>query len=190
MSKVNPRVDIIFKKIFGVDENKDLLISLVNTFVSQEDQVVDVTLLNSYNLQEFSGDKFSILDIKAQGSNGRLFNVEIQQSREADYDKRALYYWTKLYTSQLQQKKDYDELSKAIVIHILKFIALPQEKKYHNVFHLREKDSGLVYFKDMELHTIELNKFLNDPKAQLKDVLKKAKTALDRWEALRSTRIS
>ena len=40
-----------------------------------------------------------------------------------------------------------------------------------------------MYFKDMELLTIELNKFLNDPKAQLKDVLKKAKTALDRWVA-------
>ena len=97
---MNLRVDIIFKKIFGVDENKDLLISLVNSVVSQ-----DVTLLNSYNLQEFSGDKFSILDIKAQGSNGRLFNVEIQLSREADYDKRALYYWAKLYKRANSSRK-------------------------------------------------------------------------------------
>ena len=45
MEKINPRVDIAFKKIFGIEENKDLLISLINATVGEEDQVVDVTLL-------------------------------------------------------------------------------------------------------------------------------------------------
>jgi len=49
MIKINPRVDIAFKKIFGVEENKDLLISLINAVVSEKDQVTDVTLLNPYN---------------------------------------------------------------------------------------------------------------------------------------------
>ncbi|HJD66993.1 MAG TPA: Rpn family recombination-promoting nuclease/putative transposase [Rickettsia endosymbiont of Bembidion lapponicum] len=39
MSEVNPRVDLAFKKIFGVEENKDLLISLVNSIVGKEDQI-------------------------------------------------------------------------------------------------------------------------------------------------------
>ncbi len=47
--KIAPRVDIAFKKIFGVEENKDLLISLINSIVQEEDQVVDVALLNPYN---------------------------------------------------------------------------------------------------------------------------------------------
>ncbi len=63
MQKINPRVDIAFKKIFGVEENKDLLISLINSIVGAEDQVVEVTLLNPYNLQSFKTDKLSILDI-------------------------------------------------------------------------------------------------------------------------------
>ena len=46
MTLISPRVDIAFKKIFGVEENKDLLISLINSIVSAEDQVLDVTLLN------------------------------------------------------------------------------------------------------------------------------------------------
>ncbi|CAG7588915.1 PD-(D/E)XK nuclease family transposase [Hyalomma marginatum] len=46
MEKITPRVDLAFKKIFGVEENKDLFISLINSIVSQEDQVEDVTLLN------------------------------------------------------------------------------------------------------------------------------------------------
>ena len=96
--RISPRIDIAFKKIFGVEENKDLLISLINSIVSNDDQVADVTLLNPYNPKNFKQDKLSILDIKAKGADGKRFNIEIQISDEADYDKRALYYWAKLYT--------------------------------------------------------------------------------------------
>ena len=125
MTRISPRVDIAFKKIFGVEENKDLLISLINSIVGEEDQVSDVILLNPYNAQNFTRDKLSILDIKAQGLDGKRFNIEIQISDEADYDKRALYYWAKLYTEQLEVAEDYATLSKAIGIHILNFISIP-----------------------------------------------------------------
>ncbi|MDD9140184.1 MAG: Rpn family recombination-promoting nuclease/putative transposase, partial [Candidatus Cardinium sp.] len=118
MEKITPKVDLAFKKIFGVEENKDLLISLINATVSPEDQVVDVTLLNPYNPKDFRGAKLSILDIKAVGETGKRFNIEIQITDEADYDKRALYYWAKLYTDQLKVSEDYSTLNKAIGIHI------------------------------------------------------------------------
>ena len=56
MASINPRVDIAFKKIFGVEENKDLLISLINSIVGKEDHVVDATLLNpkAYGQSNFS----------------------------------------------------------------------------------------------------------------------------------------
>ena len=92
MEKISPRVDLAFKKIFGVEENKDLLISLINSIVGQDDQVEDITLLNPYNPKNFRQDKLSILDIKAKGIDSKRFNIEIQISDEADYDKRVLYY--------------------------------------------------------------------------------------------------
>ncbi|WP_155810526.1 PD-(D/E)XK nuclease family transposase [Rickettsia bellii] len=61
MSEVNPRVDLAFKKIFGVEENKDLLISLVNSIVGKEDQIVEATLLNPYNPKNFKADKLFVL---------------------------------------------------------------------------------------------------------------------------------
>ena len=134
--RISPRIDIAFKKIFGVEENKDLLISLINSIVSNDDQVADVTLLNPYNPKNFKQDKLSILDIKAKGADGKRFNIEIQISDEADYDKRALYYWAKLYTEQLRVSQGYSSLSKAIGIHILNFTSIPEVKNYHNVFHL------------------------------------------------------
>ncbi|WP_342260197.1 Rpn family recombination-promoting nuclease/putative transposase [Candidatus Tisiphia endosymbiont of Metellina segmentata] len=183
MEKITPRVDLAFKKIFGVEENKDLLISLINSIVSKEDQVAEVTLLNPYNPKNFKNDKLSILDVKAKSVDGKRFNIEIQISDEADYDKRALYYWAKLYTEQLKVAQDYSTLSKAIGIHILNFTSIPNVTKYHNVFHIVEKDSGLLYFKDLELHTIELNKFTDNSYEELPDILKKVKNSLDMWTA-------
>ena len=183
MSDISPRIDMAFKKIFGVEENKDLLISLINSIVSEEDQVSDVTLLNPYNLKSFKEDKSSILDIKAKGVDGKRFNIEIQITDEADYDKRALYYWAKLYTEQLQESKDYSKLSKAIGIHILNFLSIPGIEKYHNVFHITEKESGMPFFKELELHTIELKKFSGASDTNLSDLVKKVKSALDMWAA-------
>jgi len=181
MEKISPRVDVAFKKIFGVEENKDLLISLINSIVGKEDQVLDITLLNPYNPQNFRQDKLSILDIKAKGIDGKRFNIEIQISDEADYDKRALYYWAKLYTEQLKVAQDYSTLAKAIGIHILNFTSIPEAENYHNVFHIIEKENGFAYFKDLELHTIELNKFTCDSSEELQDIVAKTRNALDMW---------
>jgi predicted transposase/invertase (TIGR01784 family) len=183
MSNINPRVDLAFKKIFGVEENKDLLISLINSIVSKEDQVSEVTLLNPYNPKHFKSDKLSILDIKATNQDGKKFNIEIQISDEADYDKRALYYWAKIYTEQLKESEDYSKLSKAIGIHILNFTSIPDVKKYHNIFHITEKETGLAYYKDLELHTIELKKFSNNSDEKLIDIVAKVNNALDMWSA-------
>ena len=183
MTNISPRVDIAFKKIFGVEENKDLLISLINSIVGVADQVSEVTLLNPYNPKSFKKDKLSILDIKAKGVDDKRFNIEIQISDEADYDKRALYYWAKLYTEQLKASQGYSGLSKAIGIHILNFTSIPKAKDYHNIFHIAEKNEGFTYFEDLELHTIELNKFSSNVNEELSDIVAKVKTSLDMWSA-------
>jgi hypothetical protein len=56
MSILNPRVDFAFKKLFGSEENKDILISFINAIVSKKDQVVDVVLLNPYNNKDHQTD--------------------------------------------------------------------------------------------------------------------------------------
>ncbi|WP_341786966.1 PD-(D/E)XK nuclease family transposase [Rickettsia endosymbiont of Cantharis rufa] len=64
MYKVNPRVDLAFKKIFGVEENRGLLISLINSIVSETDQIIDATLLNPYNPKNFKTDNPPYLILK------------------------------------------------------------------------------------------------------------------------------
>ena len=139
-------------------------------------------LLNPYNPKNFKNDKLSILDIKATAENGQMFNVEIQVSDEEYYDKRALYYWAKLYTGQLQDSDDYGKLKKTIGIHILNFVTLPDVEEYHNVFHIVEKTKGFPYSNDLELHTLELKKFTHHCRS-LTTLVKKIKSSLDMWLA-------
>lgn len=88
-----------------------------------------------------------------------------------------------MYTQQLKEGISYSELNKAIGIHILNFTSITNTDKYHNAFHLVAMNSGIKYLEDIELHTIELNKFATNPKEELSDVVKKVKNALDIWLA-------
>ncbi len=83
--------------------------------------MVDVELLNPYNLRNFLSDKLSILDIKAKDKNGSFYNIEVQVCNDGDYDKRSLYYWAKLYCDQLGASDSFSKLRKAIGIHVINF---------------------------------------------------------------------
>ena len=54
MCRLNPRIDFVFKKLFGTEENKDVLIDFINAFVSEEDKVRDIVIKNPYNEKDFS----------------------------------------------------------------------------------------------------------------------------------------
>ena len=192
---INPRVDLAFKKIFGVEENRDILISLLNSIVSQEDQIDEVELLNPYNERNFKKDKLSVLDIKARNKNdGTFFLVEMQLAEEKEYPKRGLYSWARVYSNQLASGDKYKELSRTIAIHILNFTFIDYSKvkgwsqsasnKYHHRFVLCDKETRIEVFKDIEIHTIELNKFEAVDAKDLNEIIPKIKDMLDKWVAV------
>ena len=177
MCKINPRVDFAFKKLFGSEENKDLLISLINAIVSEEEQVVEVELKNPYNLADYRAGKMSILDIKAKSEQGRWFNVEMQISEDYNFDKRAIYYWAKLVTEQLSEGMMFKELKKTISINIMDFNFIPNRDEMHNCYKIINiatgKDDKLHDI--FELHYIELRKF--------KKTYQEINSVLDRWSS-------
>ena len=169
---LNPRVDFAFKLLFGSEENKDLLMSLINSVVSEEDQVSALQLKNPFNPKTYPTDKLSILDIRAQDQKGRHFNIEVQITDQLLYEKRALYYWSQVYSTQLQEGMGYRDLNKTIGIHVLNF-NLMNEENYHNRYRVMNTQSQKVAFEDLEFHTIELEKFNKE--------FPQIKTALERW---------
>ena len=174
MCKMNPRVDFVFKKLFGTEESKDILIDLINSIVSEKDTVVDIELRNPYNEKQFLEDKRSVLDIKARSEEGKWYDIEMQVLPEDWFAKRSLYYWSRLYSEQLQEGKHYRDLTKTICINILNFSQLYDEPLYHNVYKVRNVVSNSELLDEFELHFIELRKY----DESLADSLK---TALDRW---------
>jgi len=172
--KMNPRVDFVFKKLFGTEESKDILIDLINSIVSEKDTVSDLELRNPYNEKQFLEDKRSVLDIKARSAQGKWYDIEMQVLPEDWFAKRSLYYWSRLYSEQLQEGKHYRDLTKTICINILNFSQLHDEPSYHNVYKVKNITSNSELLDEFELHFIELRKY----DESLADSLK---TALDRW---------
>jgi predicted transposase/invertase (TIGR01784 family) len=178
-----------------VEENKDILMSLLNSIVSEDDQIDQVELLNPYNERNFKQDKLSVIDIKARNKhNNTYFLIEMQLAEEIDYPKRGLYGWARVYSNQISSGDNYKQLNKTIAIHILNFTFIDYSKevgwietspsKYHHRFVLIDKDSKVEIFKDIEIHTIELNKFeaINDEDIDV--VMLKVKDMLDTWVAV------
>ncbi len=180
MCRINPKVDFAFKKLFGSEENKDLLLSLINAVIGEENPFTDLILKNPYNLADYQAGKISILDIKACDAQGRWVNVEIQISQDLNFDKRAIYYWAKLVTEQLSEGMMFKELKKTYSINILDFNFIPVTEQFHNRYKIINLDTG----KDdrlhdiFELHYLELKKF-NKTYQELTN-------ALDRWSVFLS----
>ena len=176
MCKINPLVDFAFKKLFGSEENKDLLMSLINAIVSEQDQVSEIELKNPYNLADYQNGKMSILDIKAKSKTTACwFNVEMQISEDYHFDKRAIYYWSKLVTEQLSEGMMFKALPKTISIIILDFNFIPNTSEVHNRYKILNTQTGLDdnLHDVFELHYIELKKFYKS--------FEQIETALDRW---------
>ncbi|MDR3598144.1 Rpn family recombination-promoting nuclease/putative transposase [Clostridium sp.] len=172
MCRINPKVDIAFKKLFGSEENNDILISFINSILSEDQQIKNIHLKNPYNIANYKADKMSILDIKAEDEKGVWYDIEMQLSEQIFYEKRAFYYWAKVYSDQLEGGYNYDKLRKTISINILDFNYVDEED-FHNVYKVYNEKSKNELSSVFEMHFIELNKFKKD--------FKEVKTALDRW---------
>ena len=175
MCRINPRVDFAFKKLFGSEENKDLLLALINAILAEQVQIAEIELKNPYNLADYQAGKLSILDIKAQDDQGRWLNIEMQIGQDLNFDKRAIYYWSKLVTEQLSEGMMFRELKKTISINILDFNFIPDDKAFHSIYKIINTRTGKdERFDDvLELHYIELRKFRKG--------YQEIANALDRW---------
>ena len=90
---------------------------------------------------------------------GKRYNIEMQVAHEISYIKRIIYYHDKLYTGQLKNSEDYDNLNKSISISILDFVLLKEEKDVHNIYRYLNTKSKKELTDLKEIHFIELPKF-------------------------------
>ena len=115
MCRINPKVDLVFKKLFGSEENKDILQSLINALLPREEKISQLELKNPYNLADYIAGKLSILDIKAVDEKGKWYDIEMQVDPLGYYGQKALFYWGKVFTAQIDSGELYSQLNKTIL---------------------------------------------------------------------------
>ena len=154
---LDPKMDFVFKNIFGSEKNSKILISFLNATLKPKDLITSVEIKNTDLNKGYIEDKFSRLDVKATTSNEEIINIEIQLKNEYNMIKRSLYYWSKLYSEQLTEGEDYSILKRTICINILNFKYL-KTRKFHSAYRLKEIYSNEELTDVAEIHFIEIPK--------------------------------
>ena len=174
MKFVDVKNDIAFRKIFGNENRKETLISFLNAVLDfhGDQRVVEVTILNPYQLPKLKGGKVTIIDVKATDQAGRTYIIEMQVGDIDGFEKRVLYYSSKSYSDQIKRADFYRKLRPVIFIGILDFV-YTENKNYISRSQVRDIDTGEQTIKDMEFNFIELPKFNKE--------LNELKTLTEKW---------
>lgn len=160
MQFVDIKNDIAFRKIFGNENKKIILISFLNAVMKLKgrDAIEDVEILNPYQLPIIKNLKASIIDVKARDKKGKTYIIEMQVAEPDGLDKRLLYYASKEYSQQIESGEQYTELKPVIFIGIFDF-KFTSGEKYHSHHAVCDVENGERTIKDMDFYFIELPNF-------------------------------
>ena len=174
MKFVDVTNDIAFRKIFGDENRKISLISFLNAVIKlpNNNSIIDVDIINPYQLAKLSGGKSIIVDVKAKDKNGNTFIVEMQIAESDFFHKRVLYYTSQSYSSQIEEGKKYHKLNPVYFIGILEF-EISRNKNYVSCHKVLDVETNEQVIQDVEFNFIELPKF-NKTLAELE-------SPIDQW---------
>ena len=157
---VNPYTDFGFKKLFGTEINKDLLISFINSLLHGKEVVKDLTYLNTEHLGTGEADRKAVFDVYCENENGEKILVEMQRGEQQFFKDRTLFYTTFPIREQ-QVIKDWDYQLKAIyVIGILNFkFDKVHDNYYHHEVQLLDVKTKEVFYDKLTFIYLEMPKF-------------------------------
>ena len=173
---INPYTDFGFKKLFGTELNKDLLISFLNALFDGKQVITDVRYMNSEHLGVYSGERRAIFDVYCENEQGEKFIVEMQNVYQQFFKDRSVFYSTFPIREQALQGDWNFELKSVYTVGILNFVFPEDEYSQDCLFHevkLMDTEDKHVFFDKLTFMYIEMPKF---NKAENELV-----TMLDKW---------
>ena len=174
--------DFFIRYFFGLKGDEDLLLSFINSIMIDSNfaTFVSVEIINPFNLSEKANNKESIVDLKAVTEDGTIVIIEIQTYSTKNFFERALYYWSKNYSSVLKKGDEYYELRPVISINLIDDILFDKnDKRMHTCYLLKEKNSNQILTDHIQLHYVEIPKF--DKNADMAESPPVAKKELKNW---------
>lgn len=160
---INPQTDFGFKRLFGSEFNKELLISFLNALFRGEQDVKDVTFLNSEQLGDRADARRAIFDVYCENNKGEKFIVEMQNVYQEFFKDRTIYYSTFPIREQAQRGNNWDfHLNAVYTIGLLNFNfadGLDEAKHWHHEVKLMEVDTKKVFYDKLTYIYVEIPKF-------------------------------
>ena len=171
---LDPKNDLAFKRIFGSERNKDILIHFLNDiFGRTTNPIEDVEFLKGAQDPEIISQRESSVDVMCKDLEGNHFIVEMQVDSEPGFEKRAQYYAAKTYIQQREKGIEYKDLKEVTFLAITSYSIFPKRPGYLSHHHVLDTETHERALKDFSFSFLELPKF-----KKTEDALK---TMTEKW---------
>jgi predicted transposase/invertase (TIGR01784 family) len=174
----DPKTDFVFKRVFGTEEHKPLLVALLNGLLEldEEHRVVEVELLSIEQRPKVQPLKHSVVDVKCVDARGTRYVVEMQILNVEGFEKRVVYNVAKAYSNQLDVGENYPKLNDVIGVTICDFELWPRRESPHvpmlSRWRMQEQHGGAKGLGQIQFVFLELPKY-DDSRPPL--------TAVEKW---------
>jgi predicted transposase/invertase (TIGR01784 family) len=173
---INPFTDFGFKKLFGTEPNKDLLIDFLNEVILPEQRKIsDLTYKKSEHLGSTEFDRKAIFDLYCVGTNNERFIVEMQKAKQNYFKDRSVFYSTFPIQEQAVQGNWNYKLSEVFTVGILDFVFADEPKtptEVRHVVNLKDQNNRIFYDK-LTLIYLEMPNFTK--------TVDELETTYDKW---------
>ena len=173
---VNPFTDFGFKKLFGEEPNKDLLLDFLNELLKEEQgRITELTYLKNEHLDQDLNRK-AIFDLYCTNERGERFIVELQKTKQNFFKDRTVYYSTFLLREQAKRVDWNYELNAVYTIAILDFVfdeGKNEPDKYRYDIKLMDRESCEIFYDKLTFIYLEMPKFSK--------TLDELETRFDKW---------
>ena len=158
---INPLTDFGFKKLFGEEVNKELLVDFLNELLPEQHKIKELTYQQNEHLPLLEQDRKAIFDLYCENEKGEKFIVEIQKAKQNYFKDRSVFYATFPIQQQAVKGSNWDfKLAAVYTIGILDFVFEEDrdDKSYiHKV--LLKNQNNKVFYDKLTFIYIELPKF-------------------------------
>jgi predicted transposase/invertase (TIGR01784 family) len=158
---LDPKNDYAFKRVFGTEKNKGILIHFLNDILGfkGEDEIQYVKFLQTIQDPDIAYKKQSIVDVLCEDSKKTQYIVEMQVAKVQGFEKRAQYYAAKAYSNQINIGEKYHKLKEVIFIAITNFVMFENKTEFKSDHVTLDKKTLENDLKDFSFTFIELPKF-------------------------------
>jgi predicted transposase/invertase (TIGR01784 family) len=157
---INLFTDFGFKKIFGTEVNKDLLIDFLNVLLRDREHIKTLTYLKNEHLGSTQEDRKAVFDLYCENDEGEKFIIELQKVAQDFFKDRSIYYSTFALQEQAIKGRTWQyELKGVYTIGILDFNFDDNLDKFQSYIKLVDIDTQKVFYEKLTFVYLEMPKF-------------------------------